>query len=175
MSTQNEVTESQAGKDNYNFVQLSRSYLKEMRQLTRKNPLAQEILFYFVEHMGRTTNAVVCSYATLQEVTGMGRTSVAKAIRLLKDENWLDSVKVGSATAYAVNARVFWQAARNQKQYAIFEAVVIASETEQASDFNEKAKQSLKHIPFIEMGIDRVVMNRNEKLPPPDQQDLDLD
>lgn len=168
-----ETAQSHTDKDNYNFVQLSRGYLKDMRNLTRKNPLAQEILLYFVEHMGRTTNAIVCSYQVLQEVTGMGRSSVANAIKLLKDENWLEAVKVGNATAYAVNARVFWQAARNQKHYAIFEATVVAARSEQPSNFHEKAKQSLRQIPFVEVK-DRVLIDDGEDLPPPDQKDLNL-
>ena len=93
--------------NDFNFVQLSKGYLEQMRSLTRKSPLAQEILFYLVEHMGRTTNAVVCSYITLQEATGMGRSSVGKAIKLLKSENWIEAVRIGSTTAYAVNPRVF--------------------------------------------------------------------
>lgn len=164
--------ESQMDKENFNFVQVSRSHLEQMRKLTRKSPLAQEILLYLVENMGRTTNAVVCSYVTLQEITGMSRSSVANAIKLLKDDNWLEAVKVGSATAYAVNARVFWQAARNQKQYAIFQATIIASASEQPSDFREKAETSLKHIPFVEIK-DRLIVGADE-LPPPDQQDLEL-
>jgi hypothetical protein len=175
MSTLNETAESHAGKDNFNFVQLSRAYLKEMRSLTRKSPLAQEILLYLVEHMGRTSNAVVCSYSTLQEVTGVGRTSVAKAIRILKEDSWVEAVKIGNATAYAVNARVFWQAARNQKQYAIFQATVIASASEQSSDFKEKASTALRHIPFVEFKKERILIDQSEALPPPDQQDLSLD
>ncbi|MDK8230816.1 plasmid replication initiation protein, partial [Escherichia coli] len=54
-------------QDNYNFVQVSRAYLKEWRALTRKSPIASEILMYLIENMGRTTNAVVCSYTTLME------------------------------------------------------------------------------------------------------------
>ena len=30
-------------QDNYNFVQVSRAYLKEWRALTRKSPIASEI------------------------------------------------------------------------------------------------------------------------------------
>lgn len=170
----NNEIDKNVGSENYNFVQLTRSYLSQMRQLTRKNPLAQEILLYLVENMGRTSNAVVCSYSTLQEVTGMGRTSVAGAIKLLKEENWLEAVKIGSATAYAVNARVFWQAGRNQKKYAIFQATVIASSSDQVSDFHKKSKHSLVHIPFVNKN-DRISIDSNEKLPPPDQVDLDLD
>lgn len=157
---------------NYDFVQLSRSYLKQMRALARKNPLAHELLYYFVEHMGRTTNAVVVSYQTLCEVTGVSRPTVGRAIRLLKDENWIDAVKIGSATAYCVNARAFWQAGRNQKKYAIFSATVIASESEQDSAYPAKAKEKMTYIPVVERG--QLTTVGSDELPPPDQQDLDL-
>ena len=55
-----------------------------MRKLARKSPIAHEILYYLVEHMGRTTNAVVCSYTTLCEVTGVSRPTVGRAQSFLK-------------------------------------------------------------------------------------------
>jgi len=158
--------------DNYNFVQLSRGYLKQMRYLARKSPLAHEILYYFVEHMGRTTNAVVCSYKVLTEVMGVSRTSVANAIQVLKNDNWIDAVKIGNATAYCVNDRVFWQAARNQRKYAIFSATVVAAESEQPSDYHTKSKQKLTHVPFVQLD-ERITLDESE-LPPPDQLDIDL-
>ena len=82
-----ETNQSHENKDNFNFVQLSRSYLQQMRKLARKSPIAHEILYYLVEHMGRTTNAVICSYTTLCEVTGVSRPTVGRAIKLLKDDN----------------------------------------------------------------------------------------
>lgn len=175
--TPSETTESQTNtvpKENYDFVQVSRGYLKQMRALARKSPLAHEILYYFVEHMGRTTNAVVVSYATLCEVTEVSRPTVGRAIKLLKDDNWIDAVKIGSATAYAVNARVFWQAGRNQKQYAVFQATVIASESEQDSNFREKSKEKLTYIPVVDMKENDRVVSDSSELPPPDQKDLDL-
>ena len=170
MSDENRSIES----DNYNFVQLSRGYLKQMRELARKSPLAHEILYYLVEHMGRTTNAVVVSYKTLQEVTGTSRNTVYRALTVLQQDNWVQVVKIGTANAYAINAKVFWQAGRNQKQYAVFQATVVAAASEQESNFRDKAKTKLKHIPIIEDG-DRPLVSTDEKLPPPDQQDLDLD
>ncbi|TNI31683.1 plasmid replication initiation protein [Aeromonas veronii] len=161
MSAKGETEQSQAD-ENYNFVQISRGYLKAWRGLIRKNGLAAEVLMYFVEKMGRTTNAVVCSYATLTEVTGYSRRSVAKAIKVLKDESWIQAVKIGSATASGVNGRVFWQAGRN-------------AETEQDSDFHERAKEKLTHIPFVDVQKERLIADSGEQLPPPDQQDLDLD
>ena len=122
--------------------------------------------------MGRTTNAVVCSYGTLCEVTGVSRPTVGRAIKLLKDENWIDTVKIGNASAYCVNERVFWQAGRNQRKYAVFSATVIASASEQDSNFKEKAKQKLTYIPIIE--DNNIAVTGKDELPPPDQQDLDI-
>ena len=161
-----------ADNDNYNFVQLNKGYMKQMRELARNSPVGMQILLYLTEHMGRTTNAVVCSYKTLQEVTGLSRTSVAKGIRLLKDDNWIDAIKIGNATAYCINERVVWQAGRNERKYAKFSATVIAAASEQDSDYHEKAKQKLTHVPVLES--QEIVSVTNEKLPPPDQHEMDL-
>lgn len=158
--------------DNYNFVQLSKGYMKQMRELSRKSPVGMQILLYLSEHMGRTTNAVVCSYKTLQEVTNLSRTSVAKGIKLLKQDNWIDAVKIGNATAYCINERALWQAGRNQRKYAKFSATVIASSSEQESDYHERAKTKLTHIPIIE--DDDIPSITNDALPPPDQNEMDV-
>lgn len=158
--------------DNYNFVQVQKGHMKQWRELIQKQPLSAEIMFYFMEVMGRNTNAVVCSYKTLQEVTGYSRPSVGRAIKTLKDMNWIDSVKVGSATAYAVNERIVWQSGKNQRKYAMFSATVIASESEQEKGFDEK-NHKIKQIPFIERN-ERVIVS-NDELPPPDQQELNLE
>jgi DNA-binding transcriptional regulator GbsR (MarR family) len=124
--------------------------------------------------MGRMTNAVVCSHKVLQEVTGVSQRTVARAVKILKDDNWIDAVKMGNSTAYCVNERAFWQAGRNQRKYAIFSATIIASETEQDSDYHEKAKHKLTHIPIVEER-ERISVDDTQTLPPPDQKDLDLD
>lgn len=154
---------------NHNFIQLSRNYLSQMRTLARKNPVAHEILYYLVEHMGRTTNAVVCSYKTLCEITGVSRPTVGRAIKLLKDDNWIDTVKIGSASAYCVNERVFWQSGKNLRKYAVFSATVIAAESEQTDQIEAK-KRKLTYIPIIEDSD--VPVTGDDELPPPDQKDL---
>ncbi|MDG2810239.1 replication/maintenance protein RepL, partial [Vibrio parahaemolyticus] len=148
------------------------SHMKQWRELIQKQPLSAEIMFYFMEVMGKNTNAVVCSYKTLQEVTGYSRPSVGRAIKTLKDMNWIDSVKVGSATAYAVNERIVWQSGKNQRRYAMFSATVVASESEQEKGFDENSHK-IKHIPFVER-TERVIVS-NDELPPPDQQELNLE
>jgi hypothetical protein len=167
------IKNAQVGEKNYNFVQISRGYLKNWRALIRKNPLSAEILMFLIEKMGRTTNAVVCSYKTLTELTGYSRTSIANSLKILRDDNWIETVKIGNATAYCVNERVAWQASRNQRNYAIFSATIVASESEQENDFQIKSKEKLTYIPIIEKN--EIVLTGNEDLDPPDQLDLNLE
>ena len=168
-----EVKNTQSVEKNYNFVQISRGYLKNWRALIRKNPLSAEILMLLIEKMGRTTNAVVCSYKTLTELTGYSRTSIANSLKILREDNWIETVKIGNATAYCVNERVAWQASRNQRNYAIFSATIVASESEQENDFQKKSKEKLTYIPIIEKN--EIVLTGNEELDPPDQLDLNLE
>jgi len=164
------------GPKNYDFVQVSRQYMKQLRELTRKSPVACEILMYLVQYMGRTNNAVVASYGVLSEITGTSRATVGRAIKLLKTDNWIETVRIGTVTAYAVNARVFWQTHRNQRQYAIFSATVVASSTEQDADYAANSQKPLKKIPVIDDAERPTVRdNDDEPLPPPDQQDLPLE
>lgn len=130
---------------NRDFVQLTRDHLPDWRQLTRRSPIAAEIMLFLIEHMGKNTNAVVVSYATMQELTGRSRATVARAIKLLKEQNWIDTVQIGNASAYAVNERVAWRTHANQRQYAMFSATVVASSSEQ----KEIRKSQLKHVPVI--------------------------
>jgi hypothetical protein len=168
------VTEKEHfGEKNYDFVQVSRSYLKNWRALIRKNSLSAEILMFLIEKMGRTTNAVVCSYRTLTELTGYSRTSIASALKTLRNENWIETIKIGNATAYCVNERVAWQASKNQRNYALFSATIVASESEQENDFNKKSKEKLTYVPIIESN--EIVLTGSENLDPPDQLDLNLD
>ncbi|WP_419852028.1 helix-turn-helix domain-containing protein [Actinobacillus pleuropneumoniae] len=44
--------------------------------------------------MGNYNNSVICSYQTLMEITGYSRPTVARAIKHLKDNRWIDTVKL---------------------------------------------------------------------------------
>lgn len=132
---------------NRDFVQVTRSYLPEWRALVRKSPVASEILLFFIEHMGKNHNAVVASYTALTELTGRSRATVARAVKTLKDDNWIETVRISNATAYAVNERVAWRSHANQRQYAMFSATVVASSSEQSG---ETTTGKLKQVPTIE-------------------------
>ena len=159
--------------DNHNFVQVSRQFLSDWRRLLKESPIAVELMYLLMQYMGRTTNALVISQKSLCELTGYSRQYIHRGLRVLREERWLEVVKIGNANAYCVNEKIAWQAANNQRPYALFSAAVYASGTEQGSDYREIAKKDLRHIPFVETTGERIIVDDKELLPPPDQLDME--
>lgn len=133
---------------NHSFTQFKDEYFPAWRALIHSNPIAAELLMFFIEHMGKQNNAVVVSYATMMEITGRSRATITRAIKSLKDGNWIEAMQIGTTYAYAVNERVAWRTHANQRQYAMFSATVVAGASEQ----KEIRKSQLKHIPHIDPG-----------------------
>ena len=157
---------------NSNFVQISRSVMSSHRALIRKSPLAAEVLSLFTESMNKK-NSIVCSYKVLQEITGYSRVSLSKAIKILKDDQWIQVIKIGSANAYVVNSAAFWSSHTNGKKYSVFHATIIAAESEQEQTAKELADIKLKTLPVWNSKSEFPLID-GEELPPPDQQDLDV-
>ena len=99
-----------------------------------------------------SNNAVVCSYKTFMQITGYSRPTIGRAIKLLKSSSFIDTVKVGSATAYCVNEKVAWQTSGHLRKYALFSATVIASDFEQEDPENLPSFEDnlkLLKVPFV--------------------------
>ena len=176
-SSTNHIDPKLAPKENANFVQIKDNSLKAIQGLIQKSPVSAQILFFFIEKMGKLNNSVICSYQTLMEVTGYSRPTVARAIKHLKDNNWIDTIKVGSATAYCVNAQIAWRAANNQRHYAIFSSTVVATSTENP-DFEGDRK--LRNIPhelnsLIGKSIQQGIPDDIDKYEPEELEDPELD
>ena len=111
-------------------------------------------------------NALMCGYETLGKITGLSRQSLYKSVKYLKEHNWIQVVKVGTANAYIVNSKVFWQSYGNQKM-TVFHATVIASSDEQDEPIENWDSVKLKNFPFLSGKEELVLVD--EKLAPPDQ------
>lgn len=118
---------------NKGFVQVYENEMKKFRQIIRKDPVAAEIFYFLLENMDRT-NSLACSSRVLEEVTGKSRTTVWKAVKLLKDRKHLEISKMGNCNVYHVNAKVAWKTWGNGRKYAKFNASVIVSQSEQDQD-----------------------------------------
>lgn len=157
-------------KNNYNFVQIEKRALRLVRELYDENATAGKLLFILAEKMNRQ-NALVCSYDTMSKITGLSRQTLYKAVKYLKDHRWIEVIKVGTANAYVINSRVFWQSHGNKKM-TVFHATIVASSDEQETPIENWDNVKLNHFPFLSHDEDLIVTN--EQLPPPDQDELDF-
>lgn len=150
-------------KKNLDFVQITRKQMSEVRRLARINNLAFELLFMMAEKMDRQ-NAVVMSFKVMKEITGKSRSALHNAIKVLKDEQWVQVIKIGSASAYVLNASVFWSDQAHRK-YTVFQATVIASFSEQDKELKENFnKIKLKRIPILIPPERALIADSNEKI-----------
>lgn len=157
---------------NMDFVQVTRSELRAISDLGEKNPIALSILMMLAQTMNKQ-NAVMMSYETMQSITGKPRRSLSRAVTVLKNDNWIQIIKVGTANAYLVNQGVFWTDKGDKKeQFANFTAQVITTLGEQEKDLRQCPEVKLKRVPMVEPS-ERMILG-NDQLPPPDQQDLEL-
>jgi len=171
MLTQIEI-EQRANKVPANFVQVSRSVMKDIRILADKNKYSLKILMLFGEKMNKQ-NGIVISQQALCQLLNVSRPTVHKALNLLEDERWIKTLKIGTANAYIVNEKVFWTADTQKRKYAVFSATVIVSEEEQNMSAEDWDAIEARHFPFIDTKDERPILG-NDNLPPPDQQDIDL-
>lgn len=167
----NEPPEIENGK-NLNFVQIDRRVMAAHRQLISDSPVSAVVLSVITEYMDKG-NALVVSYAMLQEMTGYSRASIGNAIKKLKADKWIQAVKIGTANAYRVNSAAFWTANRKGKYYSQFHATVLASASEQAASIQKLNSLKLNQLP-LSRSNERIILG-NEEIPPPDQSDMELD
>lgn len=157
------------GRKNRDFVQLSRRTMDELARLVDQAPGAMKLLMVIGKRMGRT-NALVASQGTLGKLAGMSESSVKRSIKVLKEGRWLTTLRVGSATAYVVNANVLWTSVATLK-VAAFAATVVTTSEENPEAANEP-QPKLRHFPFVEPGEQALLTG---DLPdPPAQDQLDL-
>lgn len=163
-----EEAEVEARK-NRDFVQLSRRTMDDLARLVDRAPGAMKLLMVIGKRMGRT-NALVASQQTLGKLAGMSESSVKRSIKVLKDERWIATLRVGSATAYVVNANVLWTSVATLK-VAAFAATVVTTNEENPEAANEP-QPKLRHFPFVEPGERAVLDGELPEPPVTDQLDL---
>jgi hypothetical protein len=157
---QQELAEQQAreeiAKKNFNFVQIEKLALRDLRGLIDRSPTAARVITLMAEKMNRQ-NALVCSYDTLSKIIGLSRATLSRAIKLLVKERWIQIVKIGATNAYIINSRVFWQS-YGDKKMTVFHASIVASSDEQDEPVENWDNVKLKHFPFLHANQNENVM-----------------
>ena len=143
-----ERAEEQARK-NPPFVQLYKDYMPALRRLTRANPVAGEAFLFLAEMMDQN-NAVACSSRVLEEMLNVGRTTVWKVIKTLKDSGFLEVYKMGTTNVFCLNASVVWTKAANEKRYAKFAGQILLAESEQDATPRKAKGRKVKVVETVE-------------------------
>lgn len=158
-----------ATKNAGGFYMMSRAAEKNLRALQRENANASLVFSVIRENMQIGTNAVTISNEALAKIINVSTRTIARATKHLRDNNYVQVIKIGTSNTYVVNERVAFAGTAGQRK-AVFSATVVAHECDQDEGWDSVTK--LKAVPVIYEN-ERVVLGSDE-LPPPDQQDLDL-
>ena len=113
------------------FLQIERSALLPWERLIATDAVAARVFLLLMHNMNRR-NAIVISQATLAKMLDVTTRTVQRALKLLRESNWIQQVKVGNMTVLVVSHAVAWTDARELRgRYTTFDALVVASADEQ--------------------------------------------
>lgn len=126
------------------FYQVNKEHSEDMQWLLKESPQAFKILLFLFDHMDKY-NAVMCSYAVLQEALGISSSTVKRAIHILKKHGFIYIYKSGTSNVYVTNPSLAWNSWGNNVKYCEFPANIIISKSEQ----EERAKVRNKRIQTV--------------------------
>lgn len=136
-----EEQKKRAKKSPYNnFIQVNRDYYKAEDWLMSKSPIAYRIFKFLINGMDEY-NSLVCSYKVLQEYFDISQVTVARAIKLLKEKQYIEVYKSGTSNVYCINKNIAWSSWGTNYQYAKFGANIILSKSEQEQNMYIKKKK----------------------------------
>ncbi|MFM0465096.1 hypothetical protein PQR34_45080 [Paraburkholderia sediminicola] len=175
-SLRTELAKLKRGAVNHGFVQVSRKYLDELDELAFRSPAARKLLTSLVKAMNKQ-NAVMVSQESLIKLTGLSSATIKRAVALLREQKWIEILKVGTSNVYRVNSGVFWQA-RADGRWASFSAEVVVNLDEQDSITKAQLdgpKTTLRHIPLVRPEEDVIITGTHlGSDDPPEQAQIDF-
>lgn len=152
------------------WAQLNLDAAEDLRGLMRRNRWSAELILCLIQKMEPGAGGVVLvSRETMKELLGCSMPTVDRALKTIITEGWAQRIKVGGASALAINHRVAWIGPRGDIQHAVFGATVIASRSEQ--DAIALDPPPMRPIPMMHSGEVPLMVGLGMK--PPSQPDLD--
>lgn len=119
-----------------------------MNDLAQHAPSAHRVLWTLIKEMNKQ-NAVMISQDSLCRLTRLSSATVKRSVALLREQQWLQVLKMGTANIYRVNSSVVWQD-RADGRWASFNAHVILNFDEQDNITKAMPNVRTRHIPFVE-------------------------
>ena len=144
-----EEESAERAKKNPPFLQFSDSQFPDIRKHMRASPMAVQVLFFLAQHMAKD-NIVICPNAVMMEEFEVSRATITRAVRYLKENNLIESVKFGTTNAYGINGEYIWRTFHHRGRYSVFENVrALASKAE-----NKALSKKLQHVYGIQGNLD---------------------
>lgn len=138
--------------------------LEGLSGLIHRAPKAAQLLVTLIRRMNSGSGGVVVvSREGMRELLSCSMPTVERALRLLMDEGWVQRIRIGGASALAINHRVAWVGPRGDIQHAVFGATVIASRSEQ--DAMSLAPPPMRNVPIVELGESVLPIGTGESPP----------
>ncbi|WP_256972482.1 MULTISPECIES: helix-turn-helix domain-containing protein [Priestia] len=123
---------------NFNFVQIYREHMPEVRWLMANHSFASALLFFILEHMDKR-NALACSYEVFIDYFEKSRTTIYRAVKLLQENGFIDVLKMGSSNVYIVNSDLAWTDFNTKKKFAKYDGQILVSKKEN-KDFEYRSQ-----------------------------------
>jgi len=133
---------------NASWVQIQRSSLRDLEVLATENPSACRLLLALVRHMDGQ-NAVIMSREAMGMIIGASRATAVRALSHLRQQRWVEIIKVGNLSAVVVNSRVAWAQHSKLRHAAIFSATVIATADDQDAETLSMDREPLRRVPVL--------------------------
>ena len=125
------------------FLQANKNAYKEEDWLMKESPAAYRLLRFIAQNMDNY-NALICSYQVFQETLGYSRPTIAKAIKLLRDHQYISTAKSGATNIYFINKNLYWNSYGTNYSHAEFGAKIIITSSDQDEEEQEKSQVEVK-------------------------------
>lgn len=137
--------------DNPDVVRMNKIYLEEVVALSNKSTPALKVLMILVGKMSEV-NSVVISSETLEKIARLSNSSVKRALKILREDEWLDVGKVGTMNIYRINSDIFWHETPDGV-FAQFQANVVLNLDEQDEITRKRTPGVMtRNIPMVTAG-----------------------
>lgn len=157
------LAEKRTISDNKDFLMFYREHLSTIAQLSNE-PQALRLFLWMVDKMNRV-NSLMCSVKVMAEALDVSEPTIYRAVKHLKDGQYIKTIKSGASNIYHINAQIVWQSMQSRHQHAEFNTRVIVSENEQdQSDlFKDKAFKKTLVAKVDKVGVSKVETRRNNE------------
>ena len=122
---------------NTNFIQFYNDKLPFVNSMIKEDATAVRLFLFLVEHMDKR-NAIIISQQAISEALGLNRRTIIRCIKYLVEKKALTIFKSGTSNIYAINSQIVWRSNADGKEYALFDARVYISKSEQDPIFSSE-------------------------------------